>query len=67
MAFSCDPFSKVTVASLEHPLKALSSIVSTLAGISIEVNSVQSSKADSSIVLSLDPFSNVTVCREVQS
>jgi len=45
MVFSFDPFSKVTVASLEHLMNAAASIVSTLAGISIEVRAVQSEKA----------------------
>ena len=49
-----------------QPLKALFSIISTLAGISIEVRDVQPEKTELSIVLSCDPFSNVTVCREVQ-
>ena len=48
-------------------MKALFSIISTLAGISIEVRDVQPEKTELSIVLSCDPFSNVTVCREVQS
>ena len=48
-------------------MKAPFSIVSTLAGISIEVREVQSEKRLPSIIFSFDPFSNVTVCREVQS
>ena len=45
MVLSFDPFSKVTVASEEQPWKAVALIVSTLAGISIEVRAVQSEKA----------------------
>ena len=75
---SFEPFSNVTDANWEQPWNAHSSILSTLAGISIEVNAVQSENApkwawapDESkdtgkikfippIVLSFEPFSNVT-------
>jgi len=68
---SFDPFSKVTVFREEQPKKASYPIVSTLAGISIVVRDVQLSKTPLQIepfliVLSFDPFSNVTVCRAVQ-
>jgi len=45
MVLSRDPFSKVTVAKDEQSENAVFPIVSTLAGISIEVNAVQSEKA----------------------
>ena len=71
IVLSCDPFSKVTVFREEQPKKALYPIVSTLAGISIVVRDLQLWKTPPhpelfSNALSCDPFSNVTVCREVQ-
>ena len=45
MVFRFDPCSNVTVAREEQPLNAEASIVSTLAGISIEVNVLQPEKA----------------------
>ena len=71
IVLSCDPFSNVTVCREVQNQKALYPIVSTLAGISIVVRDVQLWKTPPhpelfSNALSCDPFSNVTVCREVQ-
>ncbi len=45
MVLSSDPSLNVTLSRDEHPLKAVASIVSTLAGISIDVNAAQSANA----------------------
>ena len=50
----------------EQAAIAFSPIVSTLAGISMEV-SAESKKAPSSIVFSFDPFSKVMVDRDEQT
>ncbi len=69
MVLSCDPSSNVTLARDEQPLKAAAFIVSTLAGISIDVNAAQSVNAPESLprppmVLSRDLSSNVTLARD---
>ena len=57
MVFSCVPFSNVTVCRAIQLLKAPTSIVSTLAGISIELNG-HSVNAVSPIVFKREFFAN---------
>ena len=61
-----EPFSKVIVVNSEQFWKAFTSIVSTEAGISIEVIG-QRRNVEYAIVFSLEPFSKVTVANLVQS
>ncbi len=42
---SCEPVSKVTLCKVEHPVKAVASMVSTFAGIFIVFNDVQPQNA----------------------